>query len=263
VRQHVDRTPIGQGTRAIRYTTRFAAALLAALFSPWLQAALTAQEAASELAAFNQVRSNVALGSVSGQPSAANMARLVWDADLAAVAQSWTDQCVFAHNPNRTSAYASRTGATGPVGENLYASSGTRAGALSGSVPAWASEVVNYNYAANTCANGQVCGHYTQVVWATTLRVGCGITFCPTMPFSNAQVITCDFYPAGNFVGQRPYVAGTPGSACPPGLPQVVAGLCSPAAVSINIPLLPPAGLVLLFAALAVIGARLRRRRAA
>lgn len=193
-------------------------------------AQLTAAEIAGVLADHNQVRSNVT-------PTAANMTRLEWDPALAAVAQNWANRCSWAHNPGATTAYAALSSNTGGVGENIFVTTVTRASALTGANSAltdWAAERTSYNFAANTCAPGQQCGHYTQIVWARTLRVGCAITQCATMTglppqFNNAQFFVCNYNPAGNFVGQRPYIQGAPGTQCPAGYPNVANGLCSPA----------------------------------
>lgn len=126
---------------------------------------------------------------------------LTWDVTIAASAQAYANGCNYAHN-----------GAT-PYGENLYA------GALSSGFPTdveaaaatdWANEYVNYNYAANTCPGPGPCGHYTQMVWRTTQRVGCGIRQCTTNspfqpPFTNWTLVVCNYDPPGNITGQRPY----------------------------------------------------------
>ena len=39
----------------------------------------------------------------------------------------------------------------------------------------WAAESSDYDYATNTCAPGQVCGHYTQMVWRSTSNIGCAL----------------------------------------------------------------------------------------
>lgn len=192
---------------------------------------LTASEVNTVLAAHNNVRSTVS-------PTAANMTRLVWDQNLAAVAQNYANQCNFAHNANRNANYAALSPNTGQVGENIFVTTQGRAQALNGSgsaVALWAAEAVDYTFATNSCGAGKVCGHYTQVVWANTLRVGCGITQCPSIiglpsTFNNGQLVICNYNPAGNFIGQSPYIAGTTGSQCPASLPNVVDGLCSPAA---------------------------------
>ena len=43
-------------------------------------------------------------------------------------------------------------------------------------------------------------GHYTQVVWENTTHVGCGRKKCTDM-----IIITCNYWPGGNFVGRKPY----------------------------------------------------------
>lgn len=219
---------------------------------------LSSAEIDAMLAAHNQVRSAVL-------PTAANMTRLVWDPNLATVAQNFANQCNFAHNANRNLDYSALSGNPGQVGENIFVTTRPRAAALSGAnsaVTSWASEAPDYNLASNTCGAGKVCGHYTQLVWANTLRVGCGITQCPSIgglssAFNNGQLVVCDYNPAGNFIGQSPYIAGTTGSQCPGNLPNVVDGLCSPTAANTSavttVPSLPPLALMALGLALAAL----------
>ena len=67
----------------------------------------------------------------------------------------------------------------------------------------WGGEVQWYDYTTNSCnaPTGKYCGHYTQVVWASTTEVGCAMAVCP----DSAQIWTCQYRPAGNVVGQKPY----------------------------------------------------------
>lgn len=115
---------------------------------------------------------------------------LVWDAELAAVAQAWAEGCNFEHS-------------TGPFGENLYAATGMPSAA--DAVDAWASEIEFYDYESNGCSG--VCGHYTQIVWRDTARVGCGFADCPSIAGAGfgGRMWVCNYDPPGNFVGQRPY----------------------------------------------------------
>jgi Cysteine-rich secretory protein family len=130
-------------------------------------------------------------------PPAASMPALRWDETLAAVAQSWANQGVLAHNPNRSSQYQG-LGGSGYVGENLaLGASTTRQVAL------WIAERASFNALTNTCATGAVCGHYTQVVWADTVAVGCGLGTVSGSPF-----LVCNYAPGGNFNGQPPYDIG-------------------------------------------------------
>ena len=43
-------------------------------------------------------RQMIALGQVPGQPAATNMKEMVWDEELAVIAQRWADQCMPGHD---------------------------------------------------------------------------------------------------------------------------------------------------------------------
>lgn len=124
-----------------------------------------------------------------------------WSATLATTAQGWANNlkgrgCVMEHS-------------TTNLGENLYWASETRseAGATAQAITptqvtdAWGNEKQDYSYDTNTCAAGKQCGHYTQVVWKTTTEVGCAMAICD----DKSQVWVCNYSPAGNFTGQKPY----------------------------------------------------------
>jgi hypothetical protein len=137
-------------------------------------------------------------------PAATVMPPLVWDARLEATAQAWANACFDAaapaglidHNPNRS------VGHPFYVGENIYASSGLAM--PTNAVFLWAAESADYELSNNTCSG--ICGHYTQLVWANTRRVGCARSYCPLLAFSSS--IVCDYGPGGNVGGLPPYVAG-------------------------------------------------------
>ncbi len=123
------------------------------------------------------------------------MADLTWDTTIVTTAQAWANNCTWAHNAGR-----------GSLGENIYASTANPSPVSV--VSNWASEAQYYNFASNTCATGQVCGHYTQIVWRNTLRLGCAQATCTTgSPFGNGTwyFVVCDYAPPGNYTGQRPY----------------------------------------------------------
>lgn len=138
-------------------------------------------------AAHNMVRANV-------NPAAATpIPDLQWDDALGDVAQAYAEGCVFEHS-------------MGPYGENLFAS--TNATPPESVVQDWASEVAAYDYASNGCSG--VCGHYTQVVWADSKKLGCGVANCTEnspfgAQFPTWQLWVCNYDPPGNFVGKKPY----------------------------------------------------------
>ncbi|KAL6219095.1 hypothetical protein ACLB2K_012301 [Fragaria x ananassa] len=88
----------------------------------------------------------------------------------------------------------------GPYGENLAKGSSS---ALTGTaaVNLWVAEKPYYNYTSNSCTGGQQCLHYTQVVWANSIRLGCARVQCT----NTWWFVTCNYDPPGNYVGQLPY----------------------------------------------------------
>jgi hypothetical protein len=112
-----------------------------------------------------------------------NSPGLVWDGGLATLAQDWADQLAasgqFDHLPNNQ------------FGENIFM--GT-----SGAFPAnavvddWGSEQANYDIPSLTCAPGAVCGHFTQLVWSKTARVGCGKATAESVNL--AEALRCGIY---------------------------------------------------------------------
>lgn len=131
----------------------------------------------------------------------AGLPPLTWDPLLAAIAQDWAERCessnglLLDHNPDRSNMY------DGSVGENIAASSGDT---LSGphAVALWMGEKPFYDHTTGACSS-EPCGHYTQVVWRDTLRVGCASVFCEGLAYPTNVV--CNYAPAGNVIGQRPY----------------------------------------------------------
>lgn len=69
-------------------------------------------------------------------------------------------------------------------------------------VDSWGSEKTDYSYSSNSCMPGKMCGHYTQMVWKTSTKVGCAYAVCED---SDEQVWVCQYEPAGNWVGRKPY----------------------------------------------------------
>lgn len=123
---------------------------------------------------------------------------LEWDAGLAADAGDWARALAetnsFAH---------SRANPTDPdvQGENLWA--GTRgAWAPEEMVGLWISEKRDYRAgvfpAVSRSGKLERVGHYTQVIWRDTRRVGCAIAST-----DSEDILVCRYSTGGNVIGQR------------------------------------------------------------
>ena len=121
---------------------------------------------------------------------------------LQATAAAWAAQCIdvaaplgiIDSNPDRSIGYPYF------VGENIAATASAPL-SIAAAVSAWAAEGENFDYGTNTCLVGS-CANYTQLVWRTTLLVGCARSDCPAHTFRYAVI--CNFGPTGN-TGGLPY----------------------------------------------------------
>ena len=136
------------------------------------------------LAAHNEARDDVRVEPVELDP-ALNAAALAYARELIANGR-------FEHSP----------GPSRPdQGENLWAGTAS-AFTFRQMVDAWINEnryfVAGVFPDVSTTGRWQDVGHYTQIVWRNTTRIGCGIA-------SNAQrdVLVCRYSPPGNYIGQR------------------------------------------------------------
>ena len=150
------------------------------------------------VAAHNQARS----GPLNPPPSPA-LPPVSWDAILADSVYNYATKCqgsngLLSHNANRSTDYQA-LGGSGYVGENIYGSSGSGA-TPADAVTLWMSEASSYDYATNDLG---AAGHYTQVVWRASVRIGCAIVDCPALTYHNTVI--CDYAPGGNISGQKPY----------------------------------------------------------
>uniref|UniRef100_A0AAY4E5V8 LCCL domain-containing protein n=1 Tax=Denticeps clupeoides TaxID=299321 RepID=A0AAY4E5V8_9TELE len=152
-------------------------------------------------------------------PTASNMEYMVWDDELERSATHWAEQCLWEHGPHDL---------LSSIGQNLAVHWG-RYRSPAYHVQAWYDEVKDYTYPyAHECnpwcpdrCSGPMCTHYTQLVWATTTRVGCALHTCPSMSvfgevWVNAVYLVCNYSPKGNWIGEAPYQHGRPCSQCPP-----------------------------------------------
>jgi pathogenesis-related protein 1 len=158
-------------------------------------AELDAAQRREALAAHNRWRARV------------GVSPLVWSEALAQSAARWAVQldpgvpggvCRMEHSD------------TPDFGENLYWASAvqwsngqrtTQEVLPAFVVDVWGNESADYRADSGFCRPGRTCGHYTQIVWKDTREVGCALRVCG----AKDQVWVCQYRPAGNYIGQRPY----------------------------------------------------------
>jgi hypothetical protein len=123
---------------------------------------------------------------------------LSWNDALARSAQQWADHLAstgrFEHAPESRSA---------PEGENLWA--GTK-GYYSpeAMVDAWVREKRFFQpgvFPENSrTGNVEDVGHFTQIVWRATTKVGCA-----EATSAREDILVCRYAEAGNYIGERPF----------------------------------------------------------
>lgn len=108
---------------------------------------------------------------------------LSWSSELASYAQNYADNFDCSGNLVHSG---------GPYGENLALGYDA-----TGAVDAWYGEISNYDFSnPGTSSN---TGHFTQVVWKGTSKVGCGIKTCDNVW---GHYVICSYQNAGNVGGQ-------------------------------------------------------------
>jgi hypothetical protein len=130
---------------------------------------------------------------------AQGIAPLAWDPALAAEAARWGAELAasgaFEHEPD--------DGEEDPQGENLWA--GTKgAYAPEEMVEGWIEEKRHFRPGRfpDNSATGDFAdvGHYTQLMWRDTDRVGCALA-----AGAEEEVLVCRYRTAGNVVGETPF----------------------------------------------------------
>uniref|UniRef100_A0A0E0G6H9 non-specific serine/threonine protein kinase n=1 Tax=Oryza nivara TaxID=4536 RepID=A0A0E0G6H9_ORYNI len=130
------------------------------------------------------------------------VAPLTWDDTVAAYARRYAatrkGDCNLQHSG-------------GPYGESIFWGSAGANWTAANAVASWASEKQFYNCSDGSCAGDQgghsekqfyKCGHYTQMVWAKTTKVGCAAVNCDA---DRGTFIICEYDPPGNVLGVQAY----------------------------------------------------------
>lgn len=148
------------------------------------------------------------------------VAPLNWSADLAKNAQAWVNACHTAKNSNgdeyfchQSSTSGCGTDASYHYGENLAFGYPSRSGKEA--VDEWYCEINVYDFDNPAVRGGtthgcddnpdKVTGHFTQVVWRDSTRLGCARNTC-SQGGNTGTLWACEYDPPGNFNATQPGV---------------------------------------------------------
>ncbi|KAH6932403.1 hypothetical protein HPB50_005315 [Hyalomma asiaticum] len=185
----------------------------------------------------NDYRSQVAKGQLPGFKTAADMLELLWDDELAYVAQAHANLCTPADGDlkhdkkeDRFTNHFERTGQNLAWTGNTHYIDGPNWTQV---LYAWVTEEYvdyppRYTSQFREIPNVQT-GHFTQAIWSTSRYVGCGYTYynIEGAKYYHMKHYACNYGPTGNFLRQPIYKEGPTCSACPmPYVCNQATGLC-------------------------------------
>ena len=135
------------------------------------------------------------LAAHNGERAAVGAPALVWDNDLGTAAATYAQQMAFTGRFEHSDRKARRG-----IGENLWM--GTHgAYTIEAMVGAWTSEKRVFFpgiFPANSRTGNWIdVGHYTQMIWPTTQRIGCALAST-----GRTDYLVCRYAPAGNIDGR-------------------------------------------------------------
>lgn len=110
---------------------------------------------------------------------------LIWDNELARYAEQYALRCEFKHSGSH-------------YGENLAAGYPS----VFAAVQAWYAEEKHYSY--TQPGFSYRTGHFTQLVWRGSKKVGCGYVICNGKHGTPGHYLVCEYSPAGN-IARREY----------------------------------------------------------
>lgn len=142
-------------------------------------------------------------------PPAGNMLKMSWDIKAAAQAQEWASKCHYRHSRTQDREVDKTS-----CGENLFMTS--KPTLWSHAIQSWFDEKDDFAYGVGPKYEDAMVGHYTQVAWYSSFKVGCGMAYCPNEETLKYYYV-CHYCPAGNIVNRKytPYLQGKPCASCP------------------------------------------------
>jgi pathogenesis-related protein 1 len=146
---------------------------------------LTPEEVRQLLTSHNKARAKVGLGP------------LVWSDRLAFYAHEWADHLASTSRRMEHRPHSGRW--KQEHGENLFMGTAGYYG-VGDAAAMWEREKSVYDGGTINESNVHACGHYTQIVWRTTKRIGCAKVEC-----AGNVIVVCNYDPPGNVLGRTPY----------------------------------------------------------
>uniref|UniRef100_A0A146KVW1 Cysteine-rich secretory protein 2 n=1 Tax=Lygus hesperus TaxID=30085 RepID=A0A146KVW1_LYGHE len=145
------------------------------------------------------------------QPPPSNMLVMRWEKSAARAAQKWADSCRLLEHSSVDQRWHDQLGA---CGQNIFIS--THRVPWLFALRTWYMEKENFLFGGDN-ATAAEHGHYLQMVWASSHKVGCGLAHCKHSPKKEYYSYVCNYCPIGNDPRylSRPYRRGRPCSACP------------------------------------------------
>ncbi|KAF6208692.1 hypothetical protein GE061_017150 [Apolygus lucorum] len=172
------------------------------------------------LAFHNRIREKVAIGDLEGFDSASDMRQLTWSPTLEESATLWAEQCRGNESDN-----CRKIPQFPNVGQNVwtkcspstYPELPTILDELFSSKEGVTSEMIKV-YEKDMKIDHKSHRLFTQIIWANTYRLGCGVVTYESVnktPIILCTAFVCNYAPAGNVVNKPVYLPGTPGRNCP------------------------------------------------
>ncbi|GMR34381.1 hypothetical protein PMAYCL1PPCAC_04576 [Pristionchus mayeri] len=164
---------------------------------------IPASEVKGFLDVHNKMRQSISAGTYVAKgkkmPAAKTpIPNLTWDCEIEKSAQAVASTCVFAHSKNRKN-----------LGENLYtymSSAGVSFNGLGKAASdSWESEFKDYGWSDIKLTNAVFSsgvGHATQMAWAKSTKIGCGMATCNG---GKQVIVACQYRDAGNMLGENVY----------------------------------------------------------
>ncbi len=149
----------------------------------------TQKDADGFVAYHNKIRKEVGAGEVQ------------WSPELARFAQEWADELAKTGEPKHRPGdgdFAQK------YGENWAA--GTYRNMFNYALTGWHGEIKFYKPGEPiTQEDLHKYGHYTQMVWKDTTKIGAGKAVVKSGPHKGWVIIVCNYDPHGNVFGEKPY----------------------------------------------------------